>query len=287
MELLVVLGKIIAGLERENPLRKKLIQHRDIYEIYEKLREDAWNFSKGYDSLVGWMISLSLFVIFSSLLSFLNIIDYLARPIERPHEALFVVVVTLVTLNIIFSYAKLSYVTNSKLNKEQIQSNLKGSRVLLFISFFISFSILSIAVYIDTMSSSSNQNNSWWDIASIIISFLGFLVVSFLISRAIDIGTSRLWRLVVSGAYSNVLVDLPRVIVKTKTGNIYYGQLYDPLDSKVLVLRKSRLMHGGQIVEDKNELIPWNLWENEGDYWIIPWNDIESIKIVEEGLYAP
>ncbi|WP_456367726.1 hypothetical protein, partial [Thermococcus sp.] len=60
------------------------------------------------------------------------------------------------------------------------------------------------------------------------------------------------------------------------------GQLYDPLDSKVLVLRKSKLMHDGQIVEDN-----WTSQESAGDYWIIPWNDIESIKIIEEGLYFP
>lgn len=75
--------------------------------------------------------------------------------------------------------------------------------------------------------------------------------------------------------------------MKTKTGSVFFGQLYDPLDSKVLVLRKSKLMHGEQIVEDKNDLILWTSQESTGDYWIIPWNDIESIKIIEEGLYAP
>lgn len=116
-----------------------------------------------------------------------------------------------------------------------------------------------------------------------VIGLLGFLALVFIVNNVRTTAIRLLWK-VKAQEFSG---KLPHLIVKTKTGNIYYGQLYDPLDSKVLVLRKSRLMHGGQIVEDKNELIPRSLWENEGDYWIIPWNDIESIKIVEEGLYAP
>ncbi|WP_297468339.1 hypothetical protein [Thermococcus sp.] len=122
---------------------------------------------------------------------------------------------------------------------------------------------------------------SYWK--EITAGLIGFLVLAYLIVDVINTSIRLLWKAKVRDFADN----LPYLIVKTKTGNIYYGQLYDPLDSKVLVLRKSKLMHGGQIVEDKNDLILWASQESAGDYWIISWKDIESIKIIEDGLYEP
>ena len=122
--------------------------------------------------------------------------------------------------------------------------------------------------------------------ASVIVAGIGAILSALIFSTIINTGTALLWKINISNnsSFSN---KLPHLLVKTKTGSVFFGQLYDPLDSKVLVLRKSKLMHGGQIVEDKNDLILWTSQESAGDYWIIPWNDIESIKIIEEGLYFP
>ncbi len=157
-------------------------------------------------------------------------------------------------------------------DNDKIKSSIFGLLMTLIISGVL------VVIWISNLPGSLKSN-----LPNVLVASFGLIALAYVVGSAKERAFRLLWKAEVRDFANN----LPHLIVKTKTGNIYYGQLYDPLDSKALVLRKSRLMHGGQIVEDKNELIPWSLWENEGDYWIIPWNDIESIKIVEEGLYAP
>ncbi len=114
----------------------------------------------------------------------------------------------------------------------------------------------------------------------VITAMIGIVILAYLISNIKETAVRLLWKAKVRDFADN----LPHLIVKSKTGNIYYGQLYDPLDRKVLVLRKSKLMHSGQIIEDSNLVTKMS---EEGGYWSILWKDIESIKIVEDGLYAP
>ncbi len=162
---------------------------------------------------------------------------------------------------------------------ESIKSSIFGLLMTLIISGVL---VVIWVTWTSSLQKRSQSNLPTLRIASLgsvaLIAFLGFIALTYVVSNVKERALRLLWKAEVGDFASN----LPHLLVKTKTGNIYYGQLYDPLDSKVLVLRKSKLMHDGQIVEDN-----WTSQESAGDYWIIPWNDIESIKIIEEGLYFP
>ncbi len=153
--------------------------------------------------------------------------------------------------------------------------NIKRSTFGLLFTFVISGAIAFIWMLIY---SNTHKKDPWINLANLAVVLIWIIILSYVISDVKETAVRLLWKAKVRDFANN----LPHLIVKTKTGNIYYGQLYDPLDRKVLVLRKSKLMHNGQIIEGSSLVTKMS---EEGDYWNVLWKDIESIKIVEKGLY--
>jgi|GEM_PF-5294340 len=164
-----------------------------------------------------------------------------------------------------------------------IKKRLRGTGVLMGL-FIISYTIvlaLSFLLHEDEL-------NRWY-IGSALVAGVVTVVGAFLFSGVLYNATYTLWKVRVS-ANQNFADDLPHLIVKTKTGNIFFGRLYDPLDDKALILRKAKLVvHGGREVCDTLEKVISHAVppQNQENYISIPWDDIETLQIVEDGLYKP
>lgn len=128
-----------------------------------------------------------------------------------------------------------------------------------------------------------------------LVGVVGMIILAYIVSDVKSTAIRLLWKVRLP-EFSD---KLPHLLVKTKTGNIFFGQLYDPLDEKLLILGKAKLIiHGGQSVfETLNEAIsipsdPENEifgsvfnFQKRANYVSIPWDEIEALQIIEEGLY--
>ncbi|WP_297479567.1 hypothetical protein [Thermococcus sp.] len=272
----VIQGK---GLSRMF-FKSNLLYHSTVKREYESLKKQALEYSRGYSKRDGLLIG----AVIVNISLFCTILAGKFNSENKETAFLFFIIGVLwVFLNLWFILLKKALISEVQLEHNKVKNALNGSAWIFLGSV--------LAVMTIGLRSSLIGSPAFFYSIPVIVAGIGAVLSALIFSTIINTGTALLWKINISNnsLFAN---KLPHLLVKTKTGSVFFGQLYDPLDSKALVLRKSKLMHGGQIVEDKNDLILYDLilWtsqESTGDYWIVPWDDIESIKIIEEGLYAP
>jgi len=166
---------------------------------------------------------------------------------------------------------------NSRLNESTIEGSVFG------LLYTLGFSGALTVVWIFLISPSVGY-------LSLITAVGGIVIMAYIVDNIRTTALRLLWKVEVPGFADN----LPHLIVKTKTGNIFFGQLYDPLDDKALILRNANLViHGGREVSETLEKITFGtIYAKDGakelaNYISIPWDDIEALQIVEDGLYKP
>ncbi|CAD5245070.1 membrane protein of unknown function [Thermococcus camini] len=158
----------------------------------------------------------------------------------------------------------------STLNEDKIKRSVFG----LLLTFALS-GVLTI-LWVWSLPSSMNH--------LILIGAIGMVILAYIVSDVKSVAVRLLWKVKLP-EFSD---KLPHLLVKTKTGNIFFGQLYDPLDDKLLIIRNAKLViHGGQDVTNTlgkivSHEVPPNKQENSLS---VPWDEIEVLQIVEEGLY--
>ena len=154
------------------------------------------------------------------------------------------------------------------------KDNIKGSAFGLIITFVISgmYAVMWI------LNPQGDIGPNWLDL---VMGMFGMIILAYLISNIKETTVRLLWK----AQIRTFADDLPKIIVTTVSGGIFFGRLYDPLDNNVLIIRDAGLLHNDQKIE---ALVGFasNYWF-AGNYWIVPWDDIESIKILEDGLYEP
>ena len=167
----------------------------------------------------------------------------------------------------------------SRLNESIIEDSVNG----LSANFVISIAVIVFySVIVVGISSVVTQ----WTHTAVLMS-LTLLFVFLIIFIAINVVITSL-RLLWKVRVPSFVDELPHLIVTTKTGNVFFGQLYDPLDDKFLILRKAKLvLYSNQEVANiiENLVSHTVLLRKQENYLSIPWDEIETLQIVEDGLY--
>ena len=266
---------------RENALRLALMFHSKVFKEYNKINQEINENFLGLNS----NLNSHLGVFFINIIIPLIILCIIPLPFYHGKSAeifsLWIILAVFLEILWIVAVSRGSLVVDGRWNT--ILQNEKLIKESSFgLVFTVSVSIVVVSIWVTLLF--DEYGNILSNLATLVV-FMAILLFEMLILIFVSGNIkSTAARLLWKSRVSQFAKSLPYLFVKTKTGNIYYGQLYDLLDSKVLVLRKSRLMHGGQIIEDSSLVTKMS---EEGDYWNVRWKDIESIKIVEDGLYAP
>ncbi|WP_148883287.1 hypothetical protein [Thermococcus aciditolerans] len=268
------------SLGRRRFFKPNLLSHSVVKQEYESLKEQALEYSrsKRKESL----LCATIFV--NGLLFLALVVGRFSAGSEEAASLFFVIVGWWISLNLLFILLKKASIPEVKLNPKEVENALNGSTWI-----FLASIVMFIIVVLRSLSVGSPTSSSILYSLSVAVAGIGAILSAILFSSIIDIGTALLWKIYVSDSNRPLAEKLPHLLVKTKTGNIFFGQLYDPLDDKLLILRKAKLViHGGQDVADTlgkviSHAVPH---EKQGNYFLIPWDEIETLQIVESGLYA-
>lgn len=177
----------------------------------------------------------------------------------------------------------------SKFSKRYVilsnESEVIGLAFGLYWTFFFSLIItLSLSQLMLHFASISGLPDKKLIYSAVVIAIAGILILWYLVLSIKHTATHFLWKV----RLSSFAGCLPHLIVKIKSGDIFFGQLYDPFDGKVLILRNAKLViHEGQRVDKTLEdIVSHDVAQHKrADYISVPWNEIETLQIVEEGLY--
>jgi len=248
------------------------LSHHAVEQEYHSLRREALKYSR-------WI--RKEFLLYAML--GLNILLFLALVITRSRaEIFFVVVVYSVFMNFLFILVKWALISDVRLDLDlnRVKEALNGS-AWIFLCSIVAF------IFVIALSPSPLTSHNIFYSLSIIVVTLGVILESVVFSNIINTGTALLWKIYVSDSNSALAEKLPHLIVKTKTGTIFLGQLYDPLDDKLLVLRKAKIVISGtqEVYETLNKITA-TMPKEPANYISIPWEEIEALQIIEEGLYT-
>lgn len=282
------------NLARERIFRSVLMSHLYVMQGYNSLKKRALGYSRGLRDVYFLTVFLINVLIVYSLYSV---------SISNQNEKLVLLFLVIIVwgnlLNIVFIFVKKSLISEARLYENDVKRNLRGSTGIFLLSVIMFMMVVLLVPNSPLHTILPNQTakthptidvsnfNAYYS-GSIIIAGIGIILSAILFSSIIDTGTALLWKIDVSDSKKALADKLPHLIVKTKIGNVFFGQLYDPLDDKLLILRNAKLVvHSGQEVADTLvKVVPHEVLPNkQEDYLLIPWDEIEALQIVEKGLY--
>jgi hypothetical protein len=258
-----------------------LLYHSVVKQEYESLKEETLTYSRGRN-MRDWLLVVSVIV---NIFLFTTIIwdESLARENKEAAAFLFfAVVVWWVLLNLLFIFLKKTLISEVQLERNDVKGALNGSAWMFLAS------VLAFIIIVSLKSSAVGSLGVFYSF-SVVVAGIGAILSAVMFSSIIDIGTALLWKIYVSDSNEALADKLPHLLVKTRTGGIFFGQLYDPLDNKLLLLRKAKLViYGGQdLIEMLGEIVSSEVTPGmQENYLSIPWDEIETLQIVERGLYG-
>jgi len=264
-------GKV---LSREKPLTKMLLSHIAVRQQYERLRDLALRYSKQGLKREGLLWGMVLINIqFAVLLAIIQL-----KKGDKGALLFFNIVTVTIIFNALFIFLKRTLISNVRPELNRVKHALNGSAWMFLCSLVIDAFIALI------ISLSNVSQDIYYTLSTILVAF-GVIISSFVFTSIINTGTSLLWKIYVSTG-NTLAENLPHLLVKTKTGTFIFGQLYDPLDNNLLILRKARFIDNTfdeQLKRVNSHAVPI---EKQERYTSIPWDDIETLQILEKGLYA-
>jgi len=269
------------SVQKKHPKSKFLNMirfHDSFLRYYTKIDEDInkWALEKSRNFIVASIFSICPLIIVILVIKEGILLEF--------QELLFVFVgvITPIIMGITFAHKNriLIELNWSSINEDIIRKSIQGS----MLSFGVSMLVLFVALFATLITLSKTKITITQITIVLTVFILSSLVVGYLMINIATTSTCLLWK----ARVPSFADSLPMLLIKTKTGDIFFGQLYDPLENNALILRKAKIIiHNGQEVENiikkvVSHKVPLSIQEN---YLAVPWDTIEVLQIVEDGLY--